>query len=162
MLQPPSGMMNIYWMLGAVAYLGLFVGGFQKRWAGFEPGSGHVRYVVEKMPMGQVFCEYLVSPWQSSHQLLHTHHHPSSGAGTIVQIVADVRSGPTHAPPRETKRKLLNVFCHFEIYYTGNGFLLPGLRSRSYKGKRFNSFSWRRQGVLKKDSLLCSLLSESR
>jgi hypothetical protein len=38
------------------------------------------------------------------HRLLHIHHHhhyPSSGAGTIGQLVADVRSGLSLNPPRE-------------------------------------------------------------
>jgi hypothetical protein len=36
--------------------------------------------------IGQVFSEYFGFPFQSSlHQLLHNHHHRSSGAGTIGQ-----------------------------------------------------------------------------
>jgi hypothetical protein len=42
--------------------------------------------VVDKVALGQVFSKYLGFPCQSSfHQLLHNHHHLSSGAGTIGQ-----------------------------------------------------------------------------
>jgi hypothetical protein len=34
-------------------------------------------------------------------RLLHTHHHPSSGVGTIGQIVTDVPSGLSLNPPQE-------------------------------------------------------------
>jgi hypothetical protein len=43
---------------------------------GFEPGSGHVGFVVHKVALRQVFSEYFGFPCQSSfHQLLHNHHH---------------------------------------------------------------------------------------
>jgi hypothetical protein len=52
----------------------------------FEPGSGHVRFVVDKVVLGQVFSEYFGFPCHSSfHQLLHNHPHLSSGACTIGQ-----------------------------------------------------------------------------
>jgi hypothetical protein len=53
----------------------------QLRLPGFYPRSGQVA-------LGQVFSEYL--PF---HRLLHTHHHLSSGAGTIGRTVADSPSG---------------------------------------------------------------------
>jgi hypothetical protein len=47
-----------------------------------------------------------VSPCQFSfHRLLYTHHHLSSGAGTIDQFVADVPSGLSLTPPQETKKE---------------------------------------------------------
>jgi hypothetical protein len=53
---------------------------------GFEPGSGHVGFVVDKMALGQDFSEYFGFPCQSSfHQLLHNHPDVSSGACTIGQ-----------------------------------------------------------------------------
>jgi hypothetical protein len=61
------------------------------RWAhrdgpGFEPGSGHVGFVVDKVALGQVFSEYFGFPCQSLfHKLLHNHPHLSSGACTIGQ-----------------------------------------------------------------------------
>jgi hypothetical protein len=60
--------------------------GFPPRRPGFEPGSDHVRFVVDKVALGQVSSEYFGFPCQSSyHQLLHKHPHLSSGAGTIGQ-----------------------------------------------------------------------------
>jgi hypothetical protein len=47
----------------------------------FEPGSGHVVFVVHKVALGQVFSEYFGFSCQSSfHQLLHDHPHLSSYA----------------------------------------------------------------------------------
>jgi arginine decarboxylase-like protein len=48
---------------------------------------------VDKVALGQVFHEYLGSPYQSLfHQMLHTH--VSSGAGIIGQLARDVQSTP--------------------------------------------------------------------
>jgi hypothetical protein len=53
----------------------------------FEPGSGHVGFVVDKVAPGQVFSEYFGFLCQSSfHQLLHNHPHLSSGVCTIGQM----------------------------------------------------------------------------
>jgi hypothetical protein len=53
---------------------------------GFGPRSGHVGFMVDKVALGQVFSEYLGFTCRSSfRQLLHNHHHLSSGAGTIGQ-----------------------------------------------------------------------------
>jgi hypothetical protein len=61
------------------------VAGFPPRRPRFEPGSGHVGFVVDKVALGQVFSEYFGFPRYSSfHQLLHNHP-PSSGACTIGQ-----------------------------------------------------------------------------
>jgi hypothetical protein len=60
--------------------------GLRPQWPGFEFESGHVGFVVDKVALGQVFSEYFSFPCQSSfHQLLHSHHPLSSGAGTIGQ-----------------------------------------------------------------------------
>jgi hypothetical protein len=60
---------------------------------GFDPRSGYVRFVVDKVELGQSFCEYFGFPCQFLfHRLLHIHHQLSSGAGTRGQIVADVAS----------------------------------------------------------------------
>jgi hypothetical protein len=48
-------------------------------------GSGHVGFVVDKVALGQVFSEYFGFPCQALCRLLHTHHHPSSGACTMAQ-----------------------------------------------------------------------------
>jgi hypothetical protein len=50
-----------------------------------DPGSGRVGFVVDIAALGQVFSEYFCFPCQSFHLLHHTHHYPSSGAGTIGQ-----------------------------------------------------------------------------
>jgi hypothetical protein len=48
----------------------------RRRWPGFEPSSGHVGFVVDKVALGQVFSEYFGFPCQFSFQrLLHIHHH---------------------------------------------------------------------------------------
>jgi hypothetical protein len=53
-----------------------------------------VGLVVDKVALGQVFTEYFSFSCQFAfHRLLHTHHHLSSGAGTIGQTVAAVPSG---------------------------------------------------------------------
>jgi hypothetical protein len=57
-----------------------------------------VGFVVDKAELGQLFTEYFGFSYQSFHRLLHTHHHPSSRAGTIGRIVADV-------PPQPKKQK---------------------------------------------------------
>jgi hypothetical protein len=54
--------------------------------------------VVDKVAVGQDFSEYFGFHRHSFHQLLHAHHHPSSEAGTIGKMLADV-------PPQETKVK---------------------------------------------------------
>jgi hypothetical protein len=89
--------------------------------------------------LGQVFSEYFGFPYQFSfHRVLHTRHHLSSGAGTIGQILADVRSGLSLTPPRETKKKkpksevlsweqlknIMNDFSH-DSWCLGRG-LKPG------------------------------------
>jgi hypothetical protein len=73
--------------------------------AGFQPRSGHVGFVVDKVALGQVYSEYFGFPCQFSfHRLLHNHH-LSSGVGTIGQLMADVPSGLSLTPPQETKHK---------------------------------------------------------
>jgi hypothetical protein len=50
---------------------------FQSNWnIRFDPGSGQVGFVVDKVALGQVFSEYFDFPYQSSfHQLLHNQPH---------------------------------------------------------------------------------------
>jgi hypothetical protein len=60
---------------------------------GFDPNSGHVTSVADKVALGKVVSEYFGFPFEFSfHLLFRTHHHISSVAGTIGQIVADVTS----------------------------------------------------------------------
>jgi hypothetical protein len=73
-------------MVPSKKHIRWLVAGFPPQQSGFESGSGHVEFVVDKMAMGQVFSEYFGFPCQSSfHRLFHTHHHLSSGTGTIRQ-----------------------------------------------------------------------------
>jgi hypothetical protein len=61
---------------------------------------------MEKVTLDKVFSEYFGFPCPYSfHRLLHIHHHLSSGAGTIDQLVADVSSVPSLTPLQETKKK---------------------------------------------------------
>jgi hypothetical protein len=72
------------------------VAGFYRRRPGLEPEVGHVGFVVDKEELGQVISEYFGFPCQFSFRpLLHTHNHPSSGAGTIAPIMVAVPSGLT-------------------------------------------------------------------
>jgi hypothetical protein len=87
----------------AVPQLRRLVSGFP---AGFEPRSGHVGLLVDKVALGQVFSDYFGFPCQFSfHRLFHIHRHLSSGAGTIGELVAHVPSGFSLTPPHETKEK---------------------------------------------------------
>jgi hypothetical protein len=47
---------------------------------------GNVGFVVDKAALEQVFFKYFCFPCHSFHQIFHTHHHPSSGTGTIGQV----------------------------------------------------------------------------
>jgi hypothetical protein len=66
----------------AVLWLRRLVAGFPPRRPKFEPRSGHVGFVVDKVSLGRVSSEYFGFLCQFSfHRLLHTHH-LSSEAGT--------------------------------------------------------------------------------
>jgi hypothetical protein len=77
---------------------------------GFDPGSGQVGFVVDKVTLGRVFSEYFGFPCQSSfYQILH-HYKQLPGAGTIGQSVAAVPSGPSWTtPPTSEKKKELGI-----------------------------------------------------
>jgi hypothetical protein len=63
-------------------------------------------FMVDKVALGHIFSEYFGFPCQFLfHSLFHTHHHLSSGAGTVGQTVADVSSGLNLTPSENTKRK---------------------------------------------------------
>jgi hypothetical protein len=82
---------------------GGLVGGFQPRRPAFEPGSGHVGFVVDKAAQRHFFSEYLRFPCQAFHRLLYTHH-----PGPVQQV----SSGHTNselgsiAPQKRGKKKL--------------------------------------------------------
>jgi hypothetical protein len=128
-------------------YLSNFSGVYIKepRRPGFDPGSGQVGFVVDKVALGQVFSEYLGCPCQSSfHQLLHNHPHLSSGAGTIGQKWPQYKGlSPTplnniyiyiyihtHTHTKEGEHALLTQYVYFvlpsEVYLS-----LYRYRSRS-------------------------------
>jgi hypothetical protein len=91
----------------AVLLLRLSVAGFPLRRPGFESASFQVGCVLGKVALGQGFFEFFGFSLQLSlHRLLHIHLLLSSGAGTIGQTVADVPSGLSLTPPRETKKRL--------------------------------------------------------
>jgi hypothetical protein len=85
----------------AVPQLRRSVAGFPQWRPGFEPRSGHVGFMIDKIALGQVFSEVLRLPLPFSFHRLLQFHHLSSGAGTIGQLVADVPNGlKSHPTPR--------------------------------------------------------------
>jgi hypothetical protein len=86
-------------------WLKRLVAGFPPRRPGFDPRSGHVGFVVDKMALGQVFSEYFGFSCQSSfHQLLHNLHR-SSGAGTIGQQWPTYQVDSVSPHPEKLKRR---------------------------------------------------------
>jgi hypothetical protein len=68
----------------------------------WQPGSGHVEYVVDKAALEQVFSEYFSFPYQAFHWLLHTHHQSSSSRpGIIDHLVASVIVDSVPLHPKE-------------------------------------------------------------
>jgi hypothetical protein len=60
-------------------------------------------FMVDKAAPAQVFSDYFFSPVTHSNDCstpITTHHHPSSGAGTINQTMADVPTGLSHPTAR--------------------------------------------------------------
>jgi hypothetical protein len=108
-------------------WLSVLVAGFPPQRPEFDPRSGYVVFVMDKVVLGQVFSEYFCFPCQFSfHPLLHTH--LSSGAATEGKIVADVPSGLSLTPPQETKQAVTTICStgsdaqnsiHFANYYMG-------------------------------------------
>jgi hypothetical protein len=88
---------------------------FSPQRSGFEPRPGYVGFVVDKVALGLVFAKYFGFPCQFSfYRLLHIHHHLSSGAGTIGQLMADIPSGLSLTPPHKTKNEAVykgNCYC---------------------------------------------------
>jgi hypothetical protein len=68
-----------------------FLAGFPLQQPGFEPKSGQVEFVVNKVARGQISFKYFSFICQFSfHQLLHHHYHLSSRAGTMCQRVINM------------------------------------------------------------------------
>jgi hypothetical protein len=88
------------------------IAGFKQRPI-FDPKSGRVEFIEEKVAMGKLFSDYFRFPRKFSfHRLLHTHYHLSSIDSTIDQIVADVPSGLSLTPAR---KKLINKYVFIYI-----------------------------------------------
>jgi hypothetical protein len=91
-------------IIGAVPYFRQLVVGFPPRRPGFEPKSGHVGFLVNKVTLRQVFPEYFGFLYQFPfHRTLHTHHHIWSGAGTTDQTVTAVPSRLSLSSSQEIK-----------------------------------------------------------
>jgi hypothetical protein len=79
--------------------------GFPQWWPGSAPAN--VTFVVNAGPPGQEFAEpFRFSYKFSFHRLLHIHHHPSSGAGTVGQTVAHVPRALSLTSTHKFKEKL--------------------------------------------------------
>jgi hypothetical protein len=78
----------------------------------FGPGLGYMGFVVDKAALGQVSCKHFSYPCHSLHWLLHNHHQPLSGDGTVGQMAANMPSGLSLTPPQETV-ELFNIFLFF-------------------------------------------------
>jgi hypothetical protein len=89
---------------GAVPQLKRLVAGFPPRRPGFDPRSGHVGFVVDKVTLGQVFSDFGFPCQYSFHQLLHNHHHLSSGAGTIGQLWPTYQVDSVSPHPEKLKK----------------------------------------------------------
>jgi hypothetical protein len=108
------------------------VAGFPPRRPGFQPRSGNVLLVVDKVALAQVFSEYFGFPCQFSFHRLLNIHLLSSGAGTIGQLVADVPSGLSLTPPEETKKSKKE---------TSNGNHVPTSKDVAMSGYRRITFA---------------------
>jgi hypothetical protein len=99
----------------AVTQVRRLVAGFPPRRPGFEPGSDHSGFVVDKVALGQVFSEYFGFPCQLPfHRLLHNHHHLSSAVGTV---------GPTGRSTRWTQSHSMRKISTFLLKAINDDFL---------------------------------------
>jgi hypothetical protein len=86
----------------------------------FDTSLGNVGFVVDRVALGHVVSEQYGIPYQFTfHRLLHTHHHVSSGAGTIDQIVADAQNGLSLTPPHPKKLKNKIKIIQTELCFIG-------------------------------------------
>jgi hypothetical protein len=121
----------------AVPELRRIVAGFPARWPWFEPRSGHVGFVVNKVTLGQVFSEYFGFTCQFSfHTLPHTHH-LSSVAGTIGQLVAEVPSGLSMTEKNYRSLEFISKFKYrfYKLSRTWSWSQEEGKKDEAWKGK---------------------------
>jgi hypothetical protein len=85
----------------AMPNLRQLVAGFPPQRPAFEPRSGHMGFVVDRVALAQAISKCFGFLCESFHRLLHAHNHPSSGAGTVDQIVADIPSGLCLTPAKD-------------------------------------------------------------
>jgi hypothetical protein len=74
-----------------------------------------VGFLADKVALEEVFSEYFGFLCQFLfHRLLHIHHHLSSGAGVVGQLVAEVPNGHSLIPHQETKKKKITnlTYCN--------------------------------------------------
>jgi hypothetical protein len=93
----------------AAPQLKQLVAGFPPLQPRFDPGSGQVGFVVDKVALGQVVSKNFVFPYHSSfHQILHHHNHLEQA--TIGQSVAAMPSGRSWTPPPTKQIEKKNYF----------------------------------------------------
>jgi hypothetical protein len=101
------------------------VAGFPRQLPEFEPRSGHVKFVVDEVALGQDLSEYFTFPCEFSFQSLLYTHYLISGAGIMGQLFADVSSRLSLTPTQETKKNrymstniitTINVIAIFYVY----------------------------------------------
>jgi hypothetical protein len=80
--------------------------------------------------MRQVFSYYFGFPYHSFHRLFHAHHHPSSGAGTTGQIVAEVADVPSSLNLTHLKKLIIFPRAALQLLQRGTNITL--VRSRRW------------------------------
>jgi hypothetical protein len=114
-------------MIETAPQLKRLVAGFQPRRPGFEPGSGQLGYVVDKVALGQVFPQYFGFPCQSSSRQKFSILTITWGRYNtpISQLVADVSSGPSlnSTPPHYAKLK--KNMIKTEVLFLDYEFVIP-------------------------------------
>jgi hypothetical protein len=76
--------------------------------AQFEPSSNYVRFVVDKVALGQVFSQYFGFPCQFSfHRLLHIHPHLSSEVGILGQKWPTYQVDSVSPQPKKLRKKIM-------------------------------------------------------
>jgi hypothetical protein len=89
----------------------------------------------DKVALRKLFPKYVCFPCHLFHPLFHTHHYPSSEAGTIGEIVIYVPSGLILTPPHEIEEKVTSVdrqtISAFKLSSPAASKIANGLNSRA-------------------------------